>query len=256
MAAAASALKLAGTSSTTSGLNDPPVLRIFHARFGAGEKPAGGHALKLTRKERRRRAAELASGLAASRESSKRCPHELANQQIYLCVSPREGAVVVIGRSGGRGPGVKIKGKALDRKGAEARTVATRDPADRAHDIRDQDNFLVSATGLDDRHARARRYPRSQMTSRGVAFDSAFDAWHERRLRLGGVSGLGVRERAGGSSGLTGMDMVERAGYEAARRGTTLRAVMERNVEGVEGRLESAEAVLARYRRGEWKAEE
>lgn len=80
--------------------------------------------------------------------------------------------------------------------------VATRDPADRAHRVREwnakagwmyvsaADGRGLARAGL---VATARRYPRSSMTLSGVAFDSMFDETHERQLRLAGVSGISTR---------------------------------------------------------------
>ena len=82
--------------------------------------------------------------------------------------------------------------------------VATRDLSDRAHDQTEVDThgarMLVPAAKLGGT-ARPRRYPAHQMTSRGVAFDSAYDELHERQLRLDGVVGVG--KRRGGRGGET-----------------------------------------------------
>jgi hypothetical protein len=77
---------------------------------------------------------------------------------------------------------------------------------------------------------RPRRYPPAQMTSRGVSFDSSYDALHARQQRLEkmGAADLGTHTgRAGGG------DYQSRAvgmGYLAAR-GLSLRAVIDRNRE-------------------------
>ena len=72
--------------------------------------------------------------------------------------------------------------------------------------------------------SRPRRYPAHQMTSRGVAFDSAFDELHRRQTALGemGIGDIGgnwARRSVGSVSGIT----LERAAAEAAARGKSLR---------------------------------
>lgn len=72
--------------------------------------------------------------------------------------------------------------------------VATKDPADRAHTTRDAFGLLIPSALLDDdgharpnpdvRHAKPRKYPPSSIAGNGVAYDSAFDEWHEARRRL------------------------------------------------------------------------
>lgn len=87
-----------------------------------------------------------------------------------------------------------------DSASARVLTRATADPSDRAHATRDPRGLLVNAAALGD-SAVPRRYPCSQMTGHGVAFDSMFDGLYERQCRLdeefGGVAGLSYR--AGGS---------------------------------------------------------
>ena len=76
-----------------------------------------------------------------------------------------------------------------------ARTLPTRDPADKAHQARDSvTGRLLPGSWVP---GSPRRYPRSAMTSQGVAFDSAFDQLHEMQRRLACIPGLGGR---GGSS--------------------------------------------------------
>lgn len=75
--------------------------------------------------------------------------------------------------------------------------VETLDPADRAHGVRVWHPklgwMLVAAVDEDGRpapglEATPRRYPASQMTSRGVAIDSAFDLFYERLRALEGIT--------------------------------------------------------------------
>jgi len=111
---------------------------------------------------------------------------------------------------------------------AVSQTRATVDKADRAHQVRDGGSGLLRcASELEKTMSRPRRYPAHQMTSRGVAFDSAFDELHRRQLSLAGVSGVG-------SSGVqreTQSEMALRmAGYEAARRGCEVRDLVRRRL--------------------------
>lgn len=82
--------------------------------------------------------------------------------------------------------------------------VETADPADRAHDVRVGSRAgamllpaHVMAPGPDGERiavpnrtlpARPRQYPAHQLNSAGLAVDSQFDAWHERRLRLSAMT--------------------------------------------------------------------
>lgn len=61
--------------------------------------------------------------------------------------------------------------------------VKTADKSDRAHGVKDIDTGRL-APAIAVANARPRVYPKSQMTSRGVSFDSAFDETHERMKRL------------------------------------------------------------------------
>ena len=71
-----------------------------------------------------------------------------------------------------------------------ARAVPTRDPSDRAHAMFGAEGYLVPAGPVG--AARPRRYDPSQMTSRGVAIDSAYDATHRLRRELDGIPGIGL----------------------------------------------------------------
>lgn len=74
-------------------------------------------------------------------------------------------------------------------------------------------------------NSRARRYPVSQLTSRGVAFDSAYDEHHERVQRLVRL-GLPQKQRT-----------IAEATYEAARGvriGVELKDIVNRNHEAYE----------------------
>jgi hypothetical protein len=139
-------------------------------------------------------------------------------------------------------------------------TVTTRDASDRAHTARDDSGasgFLMTGEKAKDRGiGKPRKYPPSQMTSRGVAFDSAYDQLHARQRMLGeiGVRGVGIGDDHGGSSGVTAEMMIRRAGYEAAKRKVKVSKVIEAAVEngGRGGRLKSAERVLKAWRDGTW----
>lgn len=97
----------------------------------------------------------------------------------------------VHGQDNGR---VVLTAQDLSAKDAQANLVATKDPADRAHTTRDAFGLLVPSALLDDdgharpnpdvRHAKPRKYPPSSIAGNGVAYDSAFDEWHEARRRL------------------------------------------------------------------------
>ena len=81
--------------------------------------------------------------------------------------------------------------------------VPTRDLFDRAHVARGADGKLRAAATGGTRgkpvksavaNARPRMYPASSMTSRGVAFDSAYDETYQRQQALSGVAdGIGGR---------------------------------------------------------------
>lgn len=86
-------------------------------------------------------------------------------------------------------------------------TYPTRDPADRAHSCFDDRGMLVPAAdsrGNPNRIlgdvARPRRYHPSQLNGHGVAWDSVFDATHQRQRELSGIPGVGIeaasRDRA------------------------------------------------------------
>jgi hypothetical protein len=101
----------------------------------------------------------------------------------------------------------------------------TRDVADRAHDDRDSDGLLLP--GAVAAGARARVYPRHQMTSRGVAHDSAFDELYERQRwldqQVGGVVGVSYACGGGANAGSTAAAIIRRAGT------TTVVAVSRRH---------------------------
>lgn len=79
--------------------------------------------------------------------------------------------------------------------------VATRDPADRAHGVRDDRGLLVpAALGKHPTrarpnqavgHAAPRMYHESQVNGAGLAVDSQFDWLYEAQQRLEGVPGIG-----------------------------------------------------------------
>lgn len=100
-------------------------------------------------------------------------------------------------------------------------TVATVDPADRAHP---QTNLADGGRDWGPRHvpaadvptAKPRRYPPSHMTSAGVVFDSMFDETHERLCRL--------RALVGDIEGLTSMRTAEESvAMQASRMRDELR---------------------------------
>lgn len=136
-------------------------------------------------------------------------------------------------------------------------TVATRDPADRAHSVHDQrviGGLLVPAGKLcgNSAMARPRRYPPCQMTSRGVSHDSACDELAERvkRLESWGWGGGGARQYAA----MTGEQMVINAQLFAHSRKQRYASdvIRSRHVTN----LPSAEQVLAQFAVGEWRPEQ
>lgn len=104
------------------------------------------------------------------------------NNEVYLCAWPRP----------------ETAGEAA----CYQLTVATRDPADRAHVHRGDGGLLSPARGLPE--ARARRYPMCQVNNAGLGVDSQFDELYERQRRLdrefGGVAGLSIGGGAGRSA--------------------------------------------------------
>jgi hypothetical protein len=79
--------------------------------------------------------------------------------------------------------------------------VATQDPSDRAHRLRDGEGMLIPATDPRARTvARPRLYPRQHMTvvndgkggHRVVAADSAWDWLYQAQAALEGIPGLGL----------------------------------------------------------------
>lgn len=102
--------------------------------------------------------------------------------------------------------------------------VATKDPFDRAHRQFGPDGLLLPAVrkiGASGRYgsplagSRPRRYPLHQMTSRGVAFDSAFDRTYEIQAELDGIAGVG-RSSVRTVASLV-QERLERIGPEAVR---------------------------------------
>ncbi len=138
---------------------------------------------------------------------------------------------------------------------ATVRLCETRDRNDRAHAVRDPDGMLLNGAAVP--NARPRRYAPSQMTSRGVAFDSGFDETHARQVRLDGVAGIGRRAGAAGdgvgSVNLSAAEAARRdAAIEALRRGESLRRVVESRGPR-ERALLSAEDLVRRAQSGQWK---
>lgn len=120
-------------------------------------------------------------------------------------------------------------------------TFPTRDPCDRAHDVRGRDGFLVRGDAVP--NATPRRYPACHLTTAGVSHDTAAErlAFAEHRLRvLLGDAG----NDSGGSSGLTAAE----AYHESRRRG---RGFEDRRVSD----LPSAEWVIEQYRAKAWRPE-
>lgn len=79
--------------------------------------------------------------------------------------------------------------------------IPTPDKCDRAHSVRDGAGWLVP--GYLVKNATPRRYHPSQLTSRGVPFDSSFDPWHklQRKYRAAGINlGGGAMRFVGASS--------------------------------------------------------
>lgn len=124
-------------------------------------------------------------------------------------VSGRPGAGHQGGGGGGAGGGGVVQGIATQPRNtdvqltfgpAETAGCETRDAFDRAHGIMGPSGLLPAAVRLGGRHgrisrplagSRARRYPASSMTSRGVAFDSAYDQLRELQDELDGIDGIG-----------------------------------------------------------------
>jgi hypothetical protein len=129
-------------------------------------------------------------------------------------------------------------------------TFETADPSDRAHGVRDGAGNLVPATNRRMvRSSRARRYPASGMTSRGVSHDSAFDELWEREGRL--------REMGLGRPGQTAAQCVEYT-WERACDSIRLRDILEPNRRAYElpsalsTGADAAEMWLARHDPGYW----
>jgi hypothetical protein len=114
---------------------------------------------------------------------------------------------------------------------------ATLDPFDRAHrsttlGLRGERQLVPACVrckggrnGQPLEGSRPRLYPKSSMTSRGVAFDSAFDRTHEIARELAGIPGVGVATRdvwqmVKGPNG----QMAKEAVTEEDNRGDSLRA--------------------------------
>lgn len=104
---------------------------------------------------------------------------------------------------------------------SDVECVPTRDRSDRAHAVfaetgRAGEVLLVPGDRVD-AGARPRRYPVNQMTSRGVAHDSAFDEHAARELRLQRM-GLVRAQRS-----------LATAQYEAERKAMDLRSIVDKN---------------------------
>lgn len=101
-----------------------------------------------------------------------------ANARVYLTAFPNPGQVGAEKARGG--------------------TIATADPCDRAHAVRDaaDGNLLAPAAELGPDQATPRRYPPGHFNARGVAIDSSFDALYERlrwlEREVGDIAGMGV----------------------------------------------------------------
>ena len=105
----------------------------------------------------------------------------------------------------------------------------TRDPYDSAHGTRVGHGVLAvlvpNATFVGNRVVRTagavpRRYPAEQMTSRGVAFDSAFDATYEAQCFLDGIPGIGIQDNTvtiGSRRSMVVAAMVNQLGRDGAR---------------------------------------
>ena len=106
-------------------------------------------------------------------------------------------------------------------------TLSSRDPFDRAHDIKSADGLLVPSAKKRARSAaragvlpgsKPRRYPECLLNSRGVAFDTVADETYERQQRLerelGEVHGITA-------SPCLGNVVAAACGRYAAQRGET-----------------------------------
>lgn len=107
------------------------------------------------------------------------------NGEVYLCAWPRP--------------------ERIGERSARELTSPTRDPNDRAHELRDQDDGgkLHPSRGMGGQ-SQARRYPPCQLNNAGFAVDSQFDELYERQRRLdrevGGVAGVSLGGGAGKSA--------------------------------------------------------
>lgn len=143
-------------------------------------------------KKRRRKGGDDASAPAQAGGGDRS-----ANGRVYLAAYPQPGQSVVPVLMVAQGRSRKCL-RAMSRDDAEAITLPTTDPHDRAHETRDESdgNFLASAAGLGPDGATPRRYPPSHFNGRGVALDSSFDELHERlkwlEREVGEVAGMGV----------------------------------------------------------------
>lgn len=169
---------------------------------------------------------------APSSEAESGRPADRANAQ-----------VVMAGVELYEAPEKKQRGKVAARPGASCvAVVPTRDPADRAHDVRDgsREKLLVPAAvrGLPVRGLRAvpRRYPLSQIvqvdaSGRGIGVDSMFDEWHRMRARLRGIPGVGLRAREESAPVESRYLAIARVGFAQFQRltskGTTQRGADE-----------------------------
>ncbi|HMN41830.1 MAG TPA: hypothetical protein PKE29_13375 [Phycisphaerales bacterium] len=128
-------------------------------------------------------------------------------------------------------------------------TVPTLDRSDQAHQVRGADGLLVCADRLDPGCSHPRRYPKCQMTSRGVSFDSSFDELHRRLVWLESECGLDRRRSLWSGSSVP----IERIADEAYRRAVSIRDLSRQRLSvRVRGRRvrepslgDSAKAVVA-----------
>lgn len=118
-------------------------------------------------------------------------------------------------------PNARVYLTAANPQTSDVECVPTRDRSDRAHAVfaetgRAGEVLLVPGDRVD-AGARPRRYPVNQMTSRGVAHDSAFDEHAEREMRLQRLGLVRVQRS------------LAAAQHEAERKAMNLRAIVDRN---------------------------
>ena len=156
---------------------------------------------------------------------------------------------------------------AVDHPQFKELTVATRDRSDRAHLVRREERIedgpetgrveimLVNGEQLGPDQAKPRRYPPSQMTSRGVSFDSQFDELHRRQGELAGVAGIGRGSTSRASSApLTARELLAEAAARAKATGKNLRSVIDGRIDGRSQRICTAEQLIAAWKAGRYRA--